>query len=142
MKQSTGKTMVKRICAICGKEFESRFARKYCSEECAMEAKRRGARQYWKDTYLRVGKHTFTCVCRWCGEKFEAGSATGKVCKKPECQRMQRLYASKNSVQRKQLIASNKLANKDKKLLAIRGVVREATAQGLSYGEYVARYMR
>lgn len=30
--------MVKRVCVICGKEFESRYARKYCSEECAMDA--------------------------------------------------------------------------------------------------------
>lgn len=46
------------ICAICGSEFERRDKhQKYCSAECAREAKRETCRQYYAANRERYNEH-------------------------------------------------------------------------------------
>ena len=128
--------MVKN-CLICGKEFEARSYTKYCSAECAAEAKRRGARQYYKDRYIRKERDKYIKICIYCGEEFESGSSTGKVCHKPECRRLYRLWCNR----RVKAIAKEPIAKEQKNSMGVKEIVIKATALGLSYGEYVARYV-
>ncbi len=77
------------ICAICGKEFElipgPRHRKKFCSEECMMEARRgyyaayrkahraertESHRQYYQRTKKSVEPHLFVRNCRQCGREF------------------------------------------------------------------------
>jgi hypothetical protein len=127
-------------CAICGKEFRGRATKKYCSPECAYEASLNVANRYYH-AHRKEGTHTttFTCRCRFCGEDFEAGSSTAKVCKKPECQKQYRLWMNKNEVDRRTYEREVTQARRDR---PIRDIVRAAMELGVSYGEYVARYMK
>lgn len=45
---------MKKICKICGNEFEGRANREYCSGICKMEAKRRYQRAYKKINYDKI----------------------------------------------------------------------------------------
>ena len=132
--------IVKHICPMCGREFVGRSTKKYCSPECAYEASLDVANRYYH-AHRKTGTktETFTCVCRFCGEEFQAGSATAKVCKKPECQAAQKKWMAKNREDREEY---EREVSAKRKGEPIRDIVKEATKKGLSYGEYVARYMK
>src|SRR5690625_2368514 len=61
------------ICAECNKEFTGR-KKKYCSPECANEAKRRKRREQWRRD--NKPKPDVTIICEWCGELHTVPSRT------------------------------------------------------------------
>src|SRR5690625_2556176 len=61
------------ICAECNKEFTGR-KKKYCSPECANEAKRRKRREQWRRE--NKPKPDVTIICEWCGELHTVPSRT------------------------------------------------------------------
>ena len=57
-------------CKRCGKEFEPEArVQKYCSKECALEAKRELTRQSWQRTKQRRQEALKEIVERHCGDK-------------------------------------------------------------------------
>lgn len=108
------------ICKQCGKEFErgkgiGNNARKYCSDKCR--------RKYWRDSDNRVKYHIpKTCTCAWCGIVFEAEQKRSYCCY--ECRIA--------SYRGKSLRKSNA-----EKIAKINQLARD---EGLSYGQYVAKY--
>lgn len=69
-----------KICQLCGKEYESNRS-KYCSKECAKEAKRQTFLEYQKQKNANKPKQKRICVV--CGKEFE--SNYGAKCCSDEC---------------------------------------------------------
>lgn len=62
---------MKKICPICGKEFETKKnAKKYCSVACRKKA----ASYRFQEKHKRIG------ICAWCGKEFETRSANRLYC--------------------------------------------------------------
>ena len=60
---------MKRLCAICGKEFDVKTKGKYCSQDCAEEARRIRNRGRWRRQNPGWDDGT-NKVCEWCGQGF------------------------------------------------------------------------
>lgn len=107
-----------KICKICKKEFTtSHGGRVYCSEEC----RKKGHYEACKPKPL--GRRVFKC--EFCGNNFEA-DAKRKFCTK-EC--------------RENAERARKRKNKPKKpKLSLNKIAKLSREEGLSYGQYVAKY--
>lgn len=66
------------ICIECSKQFGGR-KKKYCSEECASEAKRRKRREQWKKQHKP--KQDVTIKCEWCGKEHTVPARTAHQAK-------------------------------------------------------------
>lgn len=60
---------IKHTCHICNKEFEGR-KKKYCSQDCADEARRIRNRDRWRAANPGWDEGT-NKVCEWCGKSYE-----------------------------------------------------------------------
>lgn len=69
-----------KICAYCGKEYDSNRS-KYCSEECSKSAKRQTFLEYQRQKNANKPKQTRICVV--CGKEFK--SNYGAKCCSDEC---------------------------------------------------------
>ena len=110
--------MITKICKQCGKEFTSdQNAQIYCSAACR-EEHREAIKQMVAENHT-----TRHFVCRWCGKEFEA-TTYRKFC----CEACKKEFHSKrkpnNKKNMKNIVKINELARKE----------------GLSYGQYVAKY--
>ena len=67
-----------KVCAICGKEFETRYSHKrYCSLDCVVEAKRRdNKRRFQAKRAAPLVKKT----CAICGKEFETRYSHKRYC--------------------------------------------------------------
>ena len=107
----------KVICPVCEKEFiKERNAQKYCSAKCRIIYNR-----------TRPGHEPRNFICAKCGEEF-ASHKKKKYCSK-EC----RLAANGRG--------KGKRTRKKKNILSIEQVAVLSREAGLSYGEYVAKYL-
>lgn len=68
--------MAEEVCKICGKEFKSVRGRRYCSEACKAESrKRRNKEEYWKR------KNTFSPrKCALCGREYRPTHGDQMLC--------------------------------------------------------------
>lgn len=113
---------MKKKCVICGRSFEARSAKTLtCSFECQQEKKRRYAREFMKT-------HRYSCTCAECGKTFK-GNRGKKYCSE-ECRRKHPEGRKKRSE-----------SPKEKKPITLTEIAERARKEGLSYGQYVARYM-
>lgn len=94
-----------KVCAICGKGFESRFPNAvYCSPKCRYEAKRKYREDHKEERKAKI-RETMLTTCAVCGKEFYKDDSHKKYCS-IECRaegehRMQRLYmAEKRKSQR------------------------------------------
>ena len=69
-------TLEPKICALCGKEFMGSGTKKYCSDECAREARNAKMKQYKIDQGITIGTER---ECPICGKTFHA-SGNQKYC--------------------------------------------------------------
>ena len=76
----------KRICVICGKEFETIYPfKKCCSDKCSLENKRRRSKDYFYKNISAKPKlepkvKAETEICRNCGKKFKPERGTAQFC--------------------------------------------------------------
>ncbi|SHH14225.1 HNH endonuclease [Desulfosporosinus lacus] len=70
-KKAKPKVRPKVTCAVCGKEFEGRPDKRYCSEGCKKELVRRKHREYWTSKKAAdVVNEFITKNCKECGDTF------------------------------------------------------------------------
>lgn len=68
----------KVICSICGKEFEGRKDKKYCSDECRKEIARFKSKEYWnKNKAASIVNEMITKTCKECGIAFSTNYRAG-----------------------------------------------------------------
>ena len=104
-------------CGQCGKVFvTTNHNQKYCSVECRDKA-------YKEKPYKPLGTRVFEC--EFCGELFEA-DAKRRFCT-PECRR-------------KAEQGKKKIRKPKKPKLSLIDVAKLCREEGLSYGQYVAKY--
>lgn len=108
----------KKACEWCGKAFETiHNGQKYCSAECGKEMYK-----------VRMYKTERVLVCGWCEKEFVS------MRKKTYCSNECRYEA--NGRKRKQTAKSKKTKPK----FTLAQVNAMARAEGLSYGQYMAKY--
>lgn len=100
------------ICRNCGEEFVRKTpAQKYCCVEC-------------RDEYCLKKRHNFTnkYECKWCGEIFESDRKKKYCSEKCRCK------------------AQHPKKGPKKVKLSLAAINALARAEGLNYGQYVAKY--
>lgn len=90
-------------------------------------------------------KKKYRKICRYCGEEFIAGSATGEICDKPECREQYEIYrkARKRELERQRpRIRKPYTVQKQQRKPSgsLREDVMRAEELGLSYGQYKGLY--
>lgn len=108
-------------CPWCGKEFErKKSAQKFCCEECRKAAKKQTMKQNHK-----VYKSLKLVECGWCSLFFESKNGEEYCC--AECRKK-----AENRKKKREKQAKNKLD--------LSQINELARAEGLNYGQYVAKY--
>ena len=79
-----------RSCAICGKEFDAKTRGKYCSQDCADEARRIRNRDRWRAANPGWDK-AINKVCEWCGKEFTVPARNAHIARRcsDECTQAQ-----------------------------------------------------
>ena len=106
-------------CPLCGKKFERiSGAQKFCSANCRINYNRKKSNQkYYKSVKI--------FECGWCGLFFQSGKKEEYCCE--ECR--QKGENRKRSRGRK-----------SKNTLSLEAIAVAAHKEGLTYGQYVAKY--
>jgi hypothetical protein len=139
-----------KICAICGKEFEvddmdiNRNRRKYCGEDCAIQAAYRRKRRY-----LLNGKNSYTVKCDICGKVFTTCYSQKTTCS-TECREERVKRNSREAGRaRREAILNGTLPKPERKkakqnrVATVEEVQKKAREAGMSYGKYMAMlYMK
>ena len=73
---------MKKVCEICGREFEPNRRQQFCSVECAKKAKVVRNRKY-----KQAKRQERKLICLTCGEEFKPTASRQKYCS-PECYRV------------------------------------------------------
>ncbi len=126
-------------CVICGKEFEAQSVEKlWCSRSCYGKL--------WRKNHP-VEKTKEIGVCIICGKEFEKRRADHRFCS-VECRRANEKVAvkgrtAKHKEKKKQEMIKEavRLAKKSENHDAIADIAIKARSLGMSYGQYVAKYM-
>lgn len=132
---SEKETIIIAKCKICGKEFEKtqkQWAKKYCSQKCALEGRRRNGRfrqGNYAEKSLADGLSTF--VCAWCGEEFRHVRKK-KYCSK-KCQAEADRMSQRKSRQKYKITKRNKQS--ENWAVELAKINEKARSQGLSYGQ-------
>lgn len=105
-------------CPMCGKEFEKTNAQKFCSATCRKRYNTEKARKKYY-TSVKIFE------CGWCGLFFQSGKKEEYCCE--ECR--QKGENRKRSRGRK-----------SKNTLSLEAIAVAAHKEGLTYGQYVAKY--
>lgn len=125
--------MVKK-CVVCGKEFETKLEYAVC---CCVKCSQKKYRSEHK-----TEKQNANCVI--CGKEFVPLRA-GHICCSPECSRKRNYQV--NSVHKRQKYADDAAIKRAREAMpksnhdAIADIAIVARSQGMSYGQYVAKYM-
>lgn len=93
-----------KLCAECGKEFKTaRWRHKFCSDECAVEFRRRRRRENGARYMAAKPKVKAATMqprqCPVCHETYDPISPNQKSCEKFACRRAVGAYASKDSIE-------------------------------------------
>lgn len=100
----------------------------------------------------RKRKKPIVCICQFCGKEFLAGTSVANTCHDPACQEkrkelrreQKRLYAQAHKAETQSLQNDMDEWRPPQKVkenvTSLSEIVKKATAMGLSYGEYVAKY--
>ena len=107
-------------CPVCGNEFEKAGAKKFCSAKCRKARNKENIRKNHQ-----VYKSPKRFECGWCGLFFESKKKEDYCCE--ECR--QKGENRKRSRGRR-----------TKNTLSIDAIAVAARKEGLSYGQYVAKY--
>lgn len=122
------------ICQHCGNEFKYRFraTEKFCSTKCC------------HDYHNGVKKQKANKVCAMCGKKLEKHQS--KFCS-PECRYKGQLERQRNRYEQEYKSTmtvteekQKKKRGRPKKKLSLADINNLARAEGLNYGQYVAKY--
>jgi Fe-S-cluster-containing dehydrogenase component len=106
--------MLKRICKYCGKEFgTNKSAQMYCTKQCQIKAN------------YKPPKKQLQYICEFCGGKFRSDR------KKKYCSDICRERACRHLKTKSQ---------RNKPTLSLEDINALARAEGLTYGQYFARY--
>lgn len=106
-------------CLYCGKYFKPKSDHDYfCKESC-------------RHSFNLYGEKQTTCVCIYCGKTFET-KRRKKYCSR-ECYLLRNGHMSDKQ-------AKPKKTKGKKKIMTIAEINEAARSEGLTYGEYVARY--
>ena len=133
-----------KVCEVCGKEFETENENKVCCNKlCASTRWRRmHPEKCRKNIEPNIGK------CIICGKDFEKKRKDHKCCSE-ECRNeyekkkvKERYERYKEKQQQEQLKEAVRLAKKGENHDAIADIAIRARNLGMSYGQYVAKYMR
>ena len=126
-----------RTCPVCGAEFVPKSNHQvYCGMLCREEAARR--RKAAKAAKKEYGKGT----CPVCGEEFVKETGNQAYCSARCRQLLQnRQKAEARAAERRERQAAKKAPRRKKPGgQSAASIVREARKEGLSYGQYVAKY--
>lgn len=112
--------MAVKICPYCGEEFVARNnSQKFCSKACSSKTYQVKRKQEIYDQVFNKRKYT----CQWCGKEF--GSNIPREFCNYNCQVAYERKRKKDSIKNaKELVTINELARKE----------------GLTYGQYMAKY--
>jgi hypothetical protein len=135
---------------MCGASFEvdeldkNRRRRKYCGEECAVQA----AYQRKRD-YAQNGKKMFNVECETCGKIFITCYSQKVTCSM-ECshERAKKMARGWNRARREAILngtrpAPDRKKPKQKKVATVEEIQKKAREAGMSYGQYMAQlYMQ
>ena len=110
-------------CITCGKEFvPNNTCQKHCSDECRKN-------HYLERLRERNKNREFTC--EWCGAKFTADAKRKYCCHK--CAKSANSYRGKGKNKPRK-------TERKKPQLTLAQINELARAEGLNYGQYVAKY--
>lgn len=134
-------------CVSCGKVFKPKNSvQKYCSPACLIEADklRRKKTKAAAEERQKAGR-----VCPACGKRFTEYHGKQKVCGNYDCSRLaDRARRNKRTIEEQAAWEKEQAAQekpkptpKHRKLSPLAQTVAEARAHGLSYGQYVAKYI-
>lgn len=139
----------KKICKNpkCNKEFETNYSfQKYCSTECkyVMDKENTMKRYYCAEERKKI--------CKVCGKEFVKNKKSWVYCsdecrqrdKKShtfelECQCCHRIFKSSIDI-KKFCTAKCRRTGVKKKVMSMEEVAKRAREEGITYGEYVAKY--
>lgn len=117
------KTFKPKICVTCGKEYiPNNTCQKHCSDECRKN-------HYLEGKRLRNKNREFTC--EWCGAIFTSDSKRKYCCAK--CGKAANNYKGKSKNKPRK-------TERKKPKLTLAQINELARAEGLNYGQYVAKY--
>ena len=127
-----------RICEVCGKEFESKVSAECCSKNCYARRWRKNNPR--EKTVKKIGK------CIICGKEFEQKREThlccSKKCRKKHYDEQNRIRSQKWREEHSEEIKKKRNKGKEKSNHEkIADIAIAARAEGLTYGQYVAKYM-
>ena len=95
----------------------------------------------------RLKMKLYKRICRYCGEEFMSGSATGQVCGNQECQekydqdkRIRKRELERQRPRDRKAYYQQQKQKKQKKSTSLLEDVRRAEEMGLSYGQWKALY--
>lgn len=127
--------MVKKICEMCGKEFEAKIkSAKYCSKNCGQKK--------WRMLNTDISKKTKEAAkCIVCGNEFKK-LRKDHVCCSKKCS--QKKYKESTKIRVAEWREKQKAKKKEPKPVSLHkaraDIAIAARAEGLSYGQYVAKY--
>ncbi len=120
--------MNERKCVICGEPLDGYRNRKYCSKECAAQARRESQKRAVKE---RGGCNIGDIItCPTCGKNFRYSSGRKKYCS-VECKEK----AGKMGIGKK-----SRRSPRRKRVRTLSEILRAARKEHLSYWEYVNKY--
>lgn len=116
--------IITKICEYCGQPFETdKNAQRFCSRECSSDSRRTRDEEY----YIRRRMNR-KLICGYCGKEFHNGR------RRQYCSNECRLAANgRGDIKQYEL-------KKIKPKLSICEVIKLAREEGLTYGEYCAKY--
>lgn len=128
--------MVKKICEMCGKEFEAtRKNAMYCSKRCGEKK--------WRMLNTDIDKKTKeTAKCIVCGNEFKKLRKDHVCCSKKCSQKKYKESTKIRGVRYRERQKEKKNAPKpESNHKRIADIAIAARNEGLTYGQYVAKYM-
>lgn len=133
------KDMAKKKCVICGKLFTTELDRIVCcSDECKHEKKKADARRwYHENVHEKVEQEK---ICLVCGKKFTTNRSTQKCCSKECSKKWSNARQAKYAGMYVKHPTTQKYGRGGENYEAIADIAIAARKEGLTYGQYVAKY--
>lgn len=84
-------------CVVCGKKFEGKAGRKYCSDECIKEK----GRQRAKEKYKHEPVPSFETTCQQCGKIYKTNRPSSRYCSKACAAKVERMAKTEQNQRRR-----------------------------------------